>query len=66
MVHMDDCTIAATKLQLIDEFKAGMKQDVDITDLGELHWLLSIKIHWDHKKCTTHLLQCSYIDLILC
>ena len=65
MVHVDDCTIVAMKLKLIHEFKAGMKHNVEIMDLGELHWLLGIKIHQDHKKCTIHLSQCSYIDSIL-
>ena len=39
---------------------------VEITDLGELHWLLGIEIRRDHEKCAIYLSQRSYIDSILC
>ena len=42
-----------------------MAQHVEITDLGELHWLLGIEIKHDRNKKTIHLSQCSYISSIL-
>ena len=65
LVHVDDCTIAATSVKLIEEFKVGMKKHVKITDLGELHWLLGIEIQRNRERHTIHLSQCSYIDSIL-
>jgi len=65
LVHVDDCTIAATSITLITDFKAWISEYVDITDLGELHWLLSIKIKHDQEHRTIHLSQCSYINSIL-
>jgi len=65
LVHVDDCTIAATSVKLIEEFKVGMKMHVEITDLGELHWLLGIEIKKNHKRHTIHLSQHSYINSIL-
>jgi len=65
LVHVDDCTIAVTSITLIADFKARISEYVDITDLGELHWLLGIKIKSDQECCTIHLSQCSYIDSIL-
>jgi len=47
LVHVDDCTIAVTSITLIADFKAQISEYVDITDLGELHWLLSIEIKHD-------------------
>jgi Reverse transcriptase (RNA-dependent DNA polymerase) len=64
-VHVDDCTIAATCICLIEELKASLYQHVEIIDLRELHWMLSIEIKYDHEASTIHLLQCTYIDAIL-
>jgi hypothetical protein len=64
-VHIDNCTIAATCLRLIEELKASLHQHVEVTDLGELHWMLGIKIKRDRDARTIHLLQHMYIDAIL-
>ena len=65
LVHVDDCTIAATSTQLISEFKTGVAKQVEISDLGELHWLLGVEIHRDRAHRTLALSQCSYIASIL-
>ncbi|THH14812.1 hypothetical protein EW146_g5573 [Bondarzewia mesenterica] len=65
VVHVDDCTIAATTISLIDDFKARLREHVEVTDLGELHWLLGIEIKRDRDAGTIHLCQRSYIDSIL-
>ena len=64
-VHVNNCTIAATCLCLIEELKAGLCQHIEVMDLGELHWMLSIEIRHDHEAGTIHLLQHTCIDLIL-
>ena len=64
-VHINDCTIAASNLRLIEEFKAGLRKHVKVTDLGELHWMLGIKIKQNRDEGTIHLSQCTYINLIL-
>ena len=65
-VHVDDCTIAATNSHLVDALKAGMHQHVEVTDLEELHWMLGIEICRNRDAGTVHLLQCAYIESILC
>ena len=65
LVHVDDCIIVATSITLITNFKAWILEYVDITDLGELHWLLGIKIKCNQERCIIHLFQCFYIDSIL-
>jgi Reverse transcriptase (RNA-dependent DNA polymerase) len=64
-VHIDDCTIAASSTQLVDDLKAGLCKHVEVTDLGELHWMLGIEIRRDREAGTAHLSQRAYIDSIL-
>ena len=63
---MDDCTITWSKHELIDELKTCIKEFVEITDMGELHWLLGIKVKRDQEACTISLSQHSYTDSIFC
>jgi Reverse transcriptase (RNA-dependent DNA polymerase) len=46
-VHVDDYTIVATTVRLIENVKARICKFVEISDLGELHWLLGIEICCD-------------------
>ena len=66
LVHVDDCTITASSMSLINDFKLRISQHVEITNLGELHWLLGIKVKCDCEHWTIHLSQQSYINSILC
>ena len=45
LVHIDDCTIVGKSKNLIECFKKEIAKYVDITDLGDLHWILGIKVH---------------------
>ena len=65
VVHVDDCTIALSKQELIDELKTCIKEFVEITDMGELYWLLGIEVKRDREACTILLSQRSYIDSII-
>src|SRR5882762_9673082 len=65
VVHVDDCTIAATTIALVIEFKTALRKHIEVTDLGELHWLLGIEIKRDRTHRTIHLSQRSYIAAIL-
>ena len=65
LVHVDNCTIVATALPLINNFKASLVKHVEITDLGELHWLLGVKIHCKCEWRLIYLSQQSYLDLII-
>ena len=50
---------------MIHEFKSDMKKHVEVTDLGELHWLLGIEIVRNRDACTISMSQRSYIDSII-
>ena len=65
VVHVDDCTIVASTIRLIEELKAGLRKHVEVTDLGELHWMLGIEVKRDRAGRTVHLSQRAYIDAIL-
>jgi hypothetical protein len=65
LVHVDDCTITATAIKLIERFKQEIAKHINITDLGELHWLLGIEHKHNREKCTIYLSQHLYIDPIL-
>jgi hypothetical protein len=64
-VHIDDCTITTSNLTLIEEFKAGLRHHVEVTNLSELHWMLGVEIKQDRQAGTIHLSQRAYIDSIL-
>ena len=64
-VHVDDCTIAAYPRELVDEVKKKLGTRVEVTDLGELHWLLGIEVSRDRDVRTLRLSQHAYIEDIL-
>ena len=53
LVHINDCTIVATSQPLIIKFKIKITKYVDISDLGEFHWILEIKVH---HVCKEHII----------
>jgi transposase InsO family protein len=64
-VHVDDCTIAASTPELVADLKDGLRKHVEVTDLGQLHWMLGIEVRRDREANTIHLSQRAYIDSIL-
>ena len=50
---------------LITDFKVQITKHMQITNLGKLHWLLSIEIKCDHECQALHLSQHLYINSIL-
>jgi len=65
IVHVDDCTITTTTVSLIKELKAGLSKHFEVTDLGELHWMLGIEVKRDCPGHMVYLSQQAYIDAIL-
>ena len=65
LVYVDDCTIAATSIGLVDWMKGGVKEFVEITDLEEIHWLLGIELKRNYKAGKLMLSQQLYISTSL-
>jgi hypothetical protein len=64
-MHVDDCTIAASTVCLVEDLKARLSHHIEVTDLGELHWMLGIQVSRDRDACTTSISQHAYINSIL-
>ena len=52
LVHVDDCSIAGCLKSVIQKFKLEIQKYVQITDLGDLHWILGIEVCqiWEDKR----------------
>jgi len=57
--------IAATSIGLVNWVKDGIKEFVEIIDLGEIYWLLGIKLKRDCEAGKLMLSQRSYISALL-
>ena len=64
-IHVDDCMITGSSVKLIAYYKESLNARYPLTDLGEIHWLLGIKITRDREARTISLTQTSYIETIL-
>ncbi len=65
LVHVDDCTIVVKTQPLIARFKIEIAKHVEITDLGDLHWILGIEVLRIREERRILLSQRSYIDSVL-
>ena len=65
LVHVDDCSIVGKTKALVNRFKVEIAKFVDITDLGDLHWILGIEVRRIREERKLLLSQKSYIDSIL-
>ena len=65
VVYVDDQTIASTSIDRINLFKKTLSGRFDMKDLGEVKYLLKIKIIRDRKKKTMTLSQHKYIEDVL-
>jgi len=64
-IHVDDMMIVASSTRLVQDIKCQLKGKVEISDLGEIHWLLGFEIQHDRDARTLSLSQKSYIDSVV-
>ena len=64
LVHVDDCSIVGKTRALIARFKVEIAKFVDITDMGELSWILGVEIKRIREERRILLSQRSYLDSI--
>src|SRR5258706_10432141 len=62
-VFVDNLSLFGPKGLVMDNLKDLLKSEFKVTDLGDLHWLLGIRIEYRDHDIT--LLQSAYIDTIL-
>jgi hypothetical protein len=64
-VHVDDILCAASSLDEIDRFKADLRSQWDISDLGPAKFALGIAITRDLEKRTIAISQTALIDRVI-
>lgn len=57
--------IFSNDLKLINQLKKELKDEYDLTDLGEAQWILGMEIIRDWKERTIQLSQKRYVEMIL-
>ena len=65
LVYVDDMAIAGRNLLKIISFKKDLDKEFDITDLGDIQYILGLKVRRDRSKRIIYLSQSSYIESIL-
>jgi Reverse transcriptase (RNA-dependent DNA polymerase) len=63
--HVDDFSAIASSLELEQEIKTELKKVFEISDLGEINWILGIAVRCDRAAQTIGLSQKSYINSML-
>lgn len=63
--HVDDISIAGSTIVIVLEIKDKLWKRLEITDMGEIHWLLGIEVRRDRERHTISLSQRSYIESII-
>jgi hypothetical protein len=67
LVYVDDMAAAGPKIKDIALFKHDLGNKVEISDVGELKWILWIKVTHDQKAQTITMNQTVYIqDILMC
>ena len=61
----DNFLITASSLERLAKLKLGLSQHFEMTDLGELGWILGIRVKHDRISKTISLSQAAYIDLVV-
>jgi hypothetical protein len=64
-LYVDDFTMACEDIAVIERNKEELKKFYQITDLGELSYILSIHVTWDREAGRIELSQQKYIEDIL-
>ena len=62
LVYVDNMAVAGCSVAHIQVFKTNMAKQFDITDLGELKYILGIQVVRDREKFTISLNQTAYIQ----
>ena len=65
LAYVDDMAVAGKDRARIQNFKKDLAQHVEITDLGELHYILGIQVKQDRAARIISLNQTTYIHDVL-
>ncbi|PSS05348.1 hypothetical protein PHLCEN_2v3935 [Hermanssonia centrifuga] len=55
LVYVDDMAVAGKKLALVKRFKCNLAERFDITDGGDLTFILGVQVIRNRQNCTIHM-----------
>ena len=64
VIVVDDLTLASSSKTLLLQSKGELKSEFEISDMGEIHWLLGVEVKQNRDAQTVTLSQKAYIDAI--
>ena len=64
-IHVDNSMLVRDTKETMTEIKVELSSKYKMADLGEIHWLLRIKIECNMEACILALLQAAYIETLL-
>lgn len=64
-MHVDDCTIAASSLEVLTKLKHDLAAVYELVNLGEARWLLGYEIKRNRENQTLSMSQAAYVDQVL-
>ena len=64
-VYVDNNLIILSSTDLVIQTKKDLSSHFEMTDLGEIHWILNMEVIWDQKNRTISLCQSQYIENIM-
>ena len=65
ILYVDDILLASSDVSLLQETKKYLSSNFDITDLGEVSYVLGIEIHRDRNNGVLGLSQNAYLEKVL-
>ncbi|OJT15351.1 Retrovirus-related Pol polyprotein from transposon TNT 1-94, partial [Trametes pubescens] len=65
VVHVDDLTVVTATVALVVEVKAKLREAFDISDKGEIHFILGFAVLRDRSNRRLSLSQTAYIESIV-
>jgi hypothetical protein len=63
-VSTDDMLVAASTITAVADFKSQLASHYELTNLGEIRWLLGFRIRRDRIARTMSINQCAYIESV--
>jgi len=64
VVAVDNLTLTSSSKVLLLESKMELRGEFNITEMGEIRWLLGVEVKWDRTNGMVTLSQKAYIDTI--
>lgn len=64
-VHVDDCMLIANNTSVMSQLEIKLNVQLEIVDLGPIHWVLGFELWRNCKARTASFSQCAYIETLL-